>query len=66
VDGGESKKGVRHRAIAFIDAAGDRRRRGGSRAAAAWKRETGGDRGPWHGGRWPAPARGRRAHAAQH
>jgi hypothetical protein len=41
---------VRHRAIAFIDAAGDRRRRGGSRAAAAWKRETGGDRGPWHGG----------------
>jgi hypothetical protein len=41
---GESEKGARRWAVAFIGAAGGRGR-GGSTAASAWKRETGGEGG---------------------
>jgi hypothetical protein len=42
---GRERKGARHRAAAFICAAGGRGRRGGSGVATAWKRETGGEGG---------------------
>jgi hypothetical protein len=65
---GESEKGARHWAVAFLGVAGGRGR-GGSTAASAWKRETVGEGGPGAvvGGRhqpvadgrgWAVPSRG--------
>jgi hypothetical protein len=55
---GRERKGARHRAAAFICAAGGRGRRVSSGVATAWKRETGGEGGQRRGRR-PAPTHGR-------